>query len=254
MHLAVNPRDAMPEGGKLTIETANVELDEAYARGHLPVKPGPYVMLAFTDTGTGMDEETARRVFEPFFTTKEVGKGTGLGLSTVYGIVKQSGGYIWVYSEPGRGTTFKIYLPPSEEAAAPAEPAPSAAPASGTETILVVEDEDGIRELVSKVLGLGGYTVLGAAGGKEAAAAVERHEGPIHLMLTDMVMPGMSGPELADRLKTKHPAMKVLYMSGYADDAVIRHGELAPGTPFLQKPFTPTSLTQKIREVLGGRG
>ncbi len=256
MNLAVNARDAMPEGGKITIETANVELDEAYARGHLPVTPGSYVMLAVTDTGTGMDEETARRIFEPFFTTKEMGKGTGLGLSTVYGIVKQSGGYIWVYSEPGRGTTFKIYLPPSEEAAAPAESVPvsAAVPASGTETILVVEDEDGIRELVSKVLSLGGHTVLGAAGGKEAVAAVERHEGPIHLMLTDMVMPGMSGPELADRLKTKRPAMKVLYMSGYADDAVIRHGELAPGTPFLQKPFTTTSLTQKIREVLGGRG
>jgi signal transduction histidine kinase len=255
MNLAVNARDAMPEGGKLTIETANVDLDEAYARGHLPVKPGSYVMLAVTDTGVGMDEETTRRIFEPFFTTKEMGKGTGLGLSTVYGIVKQSGGYIWVESSPGRGTAFKIHLPPSLEAAArPPAFKPAADSASGTETILVVEDEDGIRELVSKVLGLGGYTVLSAAGGKEAAAAVDRHEGPIHLMLTDMVMPGMSGPELADRLKSKHSSMKVLYMSGYADDAVLRHGELAPGMPFLQKPFTSATLTQKIREVLGGRG
>jgi CheY-like chemotaxis protein len=251
MNLAVNSRDAMPAGGRLTIETANVELDEDYARSHVAVKPGPHVMLAVSDTGCGMDEETRSRLFEPFFTTKEQGKGTGLGLSTVYGIVKQSGGNIWVYSEPGRGATFKVYLPKVE---ADTEAIPLRAPEGelrrGTETVLVVEDEPLLRRLVLRMLALSGYKTLEAANGGEALIACEKHAGRIDVVITDVVMPGMGGPELAERLRKVRPEVRVLFTSGYTDNAIVHHGVLDPGTPFLQKPFTVTSLVAKVREVL----
>jgi len=251
MNLAVNARDAMSRGGKLTIETANVELDNAYAREHVSFRPGSYVMLAVSDTGCGMDAATQARIFEPFFTTKEVGKGTGLGLSTVYGIVKQSDGNIWVYSEPGRGTTFKIYLPRVEGAVETVEPGVAPARAvRGSETILLVEDDHAVRVLARSVLQAHGYTVLEASQGKEALFLSGQHEGPIHLMVTDTVMPGMSGRDLAERLKPSRPNMKVLFMSGYTDKAIVHHGELVPGTAFLQKPFTPDALARKVREVL----
>jgi PAS domain S-box-containing protein len=251
MNLVVNARDAMPEGGRLTIETADVVLDSDYARRHVDVSPGRYVMLAVSDTGCGMDKKTQARIFEPFFTTKEEGKGTGLGLSTVYGIVKQSGGNIWVYSEPGRGTTFRIYLPRIEEAAEAVEPdkAPEPLP-SGSETILLVEDNAGVRNLAKKILQAHGYKVLDAAEGEDAFRLSGQHKGLIHLMATDMVMPEMSGRELADRLKPSRPNMKVLFMSGYTDKAMLHQGELDPGMAFLQKPFTPQTLARKVREVL----
>ncbi len=252
MNLAVNSRDAMPNGGKLTIETANVSLDEGYAREHVTVKPGEYVMLAVSDTGEGMDPETCSKVFEPFFTTKNEGKGTGLGLSTVYGIVKQSGGYIWVYSERGRGTAFKVYLPRVAEAAERIQtPERERTAPGGNETILLVEDEDGVRALIRQVLHKNGYTVLQAAHGGEALLLCERHKGDIDLLLTDVVLSQMTGRELAHRLAPLRPGMKVLYMSGYTDEAILHHGMLSPGSAFLQKPFTTEALTQKIREVLG---
>ena len=251
MNLAVNARDAMPQGGRLTIETTNVELDESYTSKHVTVQPGPYVMLAVSDTGIGMDKETQARIFEPFFTTKEKGKGTGLGLAMVYGIVKQSGGYIWAYSEPGQGTTFKIYLPRVEAGIREAEAERASPSASkGEETVLVVEDEGMLRELSCEFLQSGGYTVLEAGNGAEAIEISKRHQGPIHLLMTDVVMPGMSGRELAQRLPDHRPGMKVLYVSGYTDDTVLRNGLLEPGTAFLQKPFTRDSLVHKVRDVL----
>jgi len=252
VNLAVNARDAMPLGGKLTIETANVELDERYAHQRAEVTSGPYVMLAVSDTGMGIDEETLSHIFEPFFTTKEQGKGTGLGLATAYGIVKQSGGHLWVYSEVGRGTMFKVYLPRIGEVVEAAAPGSSRiALSQGSETILLVEDEAGVRALILEVLTERGYTVLEACNGDEALRLCEQRSSPIHLLLTDVVMPGgMNGRELAEQLTSLHPELKVLYMSGYTDEAIIHHGVLDRGTIFLQKPFTPDALERKAREVL----
>jgi CheY-like chemotaxis protein len=241
----------MTRGGKLTIETANAALDENYMREHGGVKPGRYVMLAVSDTGSGMDEETRSHIFEPFFTTKEMGKGTGLGLSTVYGIVKQSDGYIWVYSEAGQGTTFKVYLPRVEACADESQKLATLGTGDrGSETILLVEDEDGVRALVTQVLSRQGYTVIETSHGQEALEQYERHTGSISLLLTDVVLPQMSGREVAERLKALRPNIKVLYMSGYTDDAILRHGVIGQETAFLQKPFTTASLARKVREVL----
>jgi signal transduction histidine kinase len=256
VNLAVNARDAMPTGGTLTIETANVELDEAYAREHAAVlKPGHYVMLAVSDTGVGMDAETQARIFEPFFTTKPKGKGTGLGLATVYGIVKQSGGYIWVYSEPGHGTSFKVYLPHVTEAAGPVGQSP-VPPVSvrGSETVLLVEDEEMVRNLVQKVLRANGYTVIVAASGSEAEQVAAQHAGRIHLLMTDVVLPGLNGRQVAQFLSAVRPGIRVLYLSGYTNDAIVHHGVLEPDVAFLQKPFTPAVLGRKVREVLDNPG
>jgi PAS domain S-box-containing protein len=252
MNLAVNARDAMPNGGKLTLETGNVDLDEAYAADHYPARAGPFVMLAVSDTGIGMSEETQVHMFEPFFTTKEKGKGTGLGLATVYGIIKQSGGFIWVYSEVGHGTTFKLYLPRVEELAErPSQPAQAPARAArGTETVLVVEDEAPVRSVARQVLERHGYTVLEAPSAEAALDIVTRYSGTIHLLLTDVVMPGLNGRELANRLAGLRPDAKVIFMSGYTDDAVTRHGVLEPGSAYVQKPFTPDAIARKVREVL----
>jgi two-component system cell cycle sensor histidine kinase/response regulator CckA len=251
MNLAVNARDAMPRGGKLTIETRDIELDNSYARDHATVRPGTYVMLAVTDSGTGMSAETKAHMFEPFFTTKGKGKGTGLGLATVYGIVKQSGGNIWVYSEIDRGTVFKVYFP---RVTAVAENVvrqqPGIRPIGGSETVLLVEDEPAVRTLTRKILEGQGYSVLEVESGARALETARRHTGSIHLLVTDVVMPEVSGPDLAAQLLGIHPAARVLFMSGYTDDAVVRHGILAEGMHFLQKPFTPGSLARKVREVL----
>jgi CheY-like chemotaxis protein len=241
----------MPSGGKLTIETANEELDESYARSHLDVKPSPYVMFSVSDTGMGMTPEVRDQIFEPFFTTKEKGKGTGLGLSTAYGIVKQSKGHIWVYSVQGRGTTFKIYLPrvdePLEEIRK--EVLKKELP-RGNETILIVEDEEEVRKLAGKILERQGYKILETFNGDDALVACERSRSPIHLMLADVVMPGMSGSELAKLLKPLYPEIKILYMSGYTDDSIVRHGVLEKGVNYIQKPFTMEGLARKVREVL----
>jgi two-component system cell cycle sensor histidine kinase/response regulator CckA len=252
VNLAVNARDAMPRGGKLIIETANVDLDGNYSRLHAEVKPGSYVMLAVSDTGHGMDADTMSHIFEPFFTTKEAGKGTGLGLSTVFGIVKQSGGHVAAYSEVGRGTSFKVYLPRTEEEgrALSAGAVRVEMPSTGSETILVVEDAEALRLLITEILEVGGYRVLPGASPEEALASAEAHNGPIHLLLTDVVMPGMSGRQVADRIKASRPAVRVMYMSGYTDEAIGQHGALEPGTHFMQKPFTAGALLRKVREVL----
>jgi len=253
MNLAVNARDAMPGGGKLMIETADVELDEDYASTHAGVTPGKYVMLAVTDNGSGMDRETLSNVFEPFFTTKEKGKGTGLGLSTVYGIVKQSGGNIWAYSEPGLGTTFKIYLPQTEaEPKGKAKAAKKETTKGAGEKILVVEDNENLRNLMATMLSRLGYKVTLAANGGEALLLMEKKGLKPDLVITDVVMPKMSGKELADRLREIHPDLKVLYMSGYTDNAIAHHGILDPGIPFIQKPFTLGDIAQKVRAVLQG--
>ncbi|MGH7520299.1 MAG: PAS domain S-box protein [Gemmatimonadales bacterium] len=250
VNLAVNARDAMADGGKLTIETTNVDLDETFAQAHLGSVPGPYSMIAVTDTGIGMDATVRAHLFEPFFTTKEVGKGTGLGLATVYGIVKQSDGYISVHSEPGRGSTFKIYLPRIAAPVAAAPPSAKGGADRGTETILVVEDEPAVLTLSRRALEAQGYLVLAAADATAALRLVERHGGTIHMLLTDVVMPGLSGRDLADTLAARRPGIRVLYMSGYPGDAVVQHGELPPGSAFLQKPFSPDYLARKVRDVL----
>src|SRR5262245_1009905 len=251
VNLAVNSRDAMPKGGQLTIETANVNLDAAYAETHATVIPGRYVMLAVGDTGEGIDAATKARIFEPFFTTKEQGKGSGLGLATVYGIVKQSGGYIWVYSELGHGTVFKVYFPIAESPAWPARDGSGGGDLKkqAWETVLLVEDEDAVRALAREVLRRQGYVVLEARHGVDALRPAERHPDEIHLMITDVVMPHMSGRELAERLCAARPTMKVLFMSGYTDHALMNRA-LAPGSSFLQKPFTPETLARKVRQVL----
>jgi signal transduction histidine kinase/CheY-like chemotaxis protein len=251
MNLVLNARDAMPNGGRLTIETANVVLDEAYTASHPPAQAGRYVMIAVSDTGTGMDAETQKHVFEPFFTTKPAGEGTGLGLATAYGIVKQSGGYIWVYSEAGRGTTFKIYLPRVDEAPHASARAPVAgAPAGRHETVLVVEDSRELCEMIRETLEGLGYSVLTAADGEAAVAVAAAHPGPIHLVLTDVVMPKLGGPELGRILAGVRPGIRLLYMSGYADGAISREGVLHPGVSLLEKPFTAETLARTVREAL----
>jgi len=251
INLVVNARDAMPQGGKLTIETANAELDKEYVKLHPYIEPGSYIMLAVTDSGTGMTREVQQRIFEPFFTTKEPGKGTGLGLAMAYGVVKQSGGSIEVYSEPGMGTSFKIYLPRAEDPAIGAVPnLPKVQTPRGTATILLVEDEAALRALAFEILRERGYQVLESGSSAEALKIAASHPAIIHLLLTDVIMPGMGGRLLAEQLVATRPEMKVLYMSGYTDDAVMRHGILHEQVNFLRKPFSTTALAQKVWDVL----
>jgi CheY-like chemotaxis protein len=251
MNLAVNSRDAMPAGGKLTIETRNAELPEATPVGTGQMPPGAYVVLSVSDTGCGMDEATQSHLFEPFFTTKEKGKGTGLGLAMVYGIIKQSGGYILVDSTAGKGTTVTLYFPSTKQEARPLTPEvlPSA-PAAGKETVLVAEDQEEVRNLVEEILAVQGYTVLKASNGDEALRLGRTVKKPIHLLLTDMVMPGMNGKELAERMQKIFPGMKVILMSGYADDGIIQWSTVMQGMDFLQKPFRVETLIRKVRNVL----
>jgi CheY-like chemotaxis protein len=253
MNLAVNARDAMPEGGKLTIRTSNVALSRADTAQRAPMLPGLYVLFSVTDTGHGMDEKTVQHIFEPFFTTKEVGKGTGLGLATVYGVVKQSGGFIWVESAPGKGTTFEVYLPQVSEAAQSADTVgvPAAA-LRGTETILVVEDEVGVRDLACRFLKASGYRVLEAADGMEALQIASQYEETIHLVLTDVVMPRLGGKALAEQIRARRKDTKILFMSGYTEYTSNTSGELSALGSALQKPFSRLSLTAKVREVLSG--
>jgi two-component system, cell cycle sensor histidine kinase and response regulator CckA len=253
MNLAVNARDAMPTGGKLTIETGNVMLDEGFAREHPGVTAGPHVMLAVTDSGCGMDAATKSRIFEPFFTTKEKGKGTGLGLSMVFGIVKQSGGTVWVYSELGRGTTFKVYLPRIDAAADSLRPELLPESVGGRETILLVDDDDQVRAVTRAILQRSGYQVIDARDAGDALEHASRHAGNIDLLLTDVVMPKMSGPELAKRVAEVRPGTKLLCMSGYTDDSVVRHGVLEGHVAYLQKPITPEALVIRVRQVLESR-
>jgi two-component system cell cycle sensor histidine kinase/response regulator CckA len=252
MNLVVNARDALPDGGRILIETNNVDLDSSYTRDHAVVVPGPYVLLAVTDTGIGMTAETVAHIFEPFYTTKESGRGTGLGLSTVYGIVKQSGGYVWVYSEFGKGTTFKVYLPRVKDAvqAHPSPATSASATRKGHETILLVEDEPDVRELTQMVLSERGYTVIEAPTPADAERVAGSNGTEIHLLLTDVVMPGISGGELAKRLTERFPNLRVLYMSGYTHNLFAQDGTLEEGISFLQKPFTPQVLVEKVREAL----
>lgn len=251
MNLVVNARDAMPNGGTLLIETANIELNTKYAFEHVAVQPGPYIMLIVTDNGHGMDAQTRKQIFEPFFTTKEIGKGTGLGLSTAYGIVKQSGGYIWVYSEVGQGSTFKIYLPRVDEETSPAlEDVSDTALPKGTGTILLVEDEPMVREIARRTLEMSGYKVLEAANGRDALDVVAQEQGSIDLVLTDVIMPQMGGRELAAHLTSRLPLTKILYMSGYTDHALTHNGILETNIAFLEKPFTPDTLSRRVRDLL----
>jgi len=252
MNLALNARDAMPEGGKLFFETCDVDVDEAYAQQHSSIAPGPYVLLSVSDTGVGIDSSTRERIFEPFFTTKDRGKGTGLGLATVYGIVKQSGGYVWVYSEPGVGTTFKIYLPRTTEASKSAVAAPPKTPVTtgNSETILLVEDQALLRTVIATMLEKEGYTVLPAEDPEKGLGAAQAHPGPIDLLITDVLLPGMNGRMFAEKLQKTRPGTKVLFVSGYTENIMSHHG-LDTGISFLQKPFTNESLTRKVREILG---
>jgi len=255
VNLIVNARDAMPQGGRLTIEARNVVLDDSYVDEHKPVIPGPYVLLAVEDAGCGMDRKTQSRIFDPFFTTKALGKGTGLGLATVYGIVKQSGGYIWVYSELGEGTVFKVYLPRVEQDAQETEPTdPVQLITQNCETILLAEDSASLREMAREYLSSVGYTILEAASGEEALQKAKDFDGTIHLLLTDVVMPGMSGPDLARQIVSLRPRMKLIFVSGYTGDAIARQGVLDPSVVFIQKPYRPKALARKIREVLGAPG
>jgi len=252
VNLAINARDAMAAGGHVTLETSNVVLDAQYASRHVDVAPGRYVMLAVTDTGVGMTPDILAQLFEPFFTTKDDGVGAGFGLSTVYGIVKQSGGHIDVYSEVGRGTTFKVYLPrvdqPADALTAPTRPPPQST--RGSETILLVEDDDLVRNVTCSMLAAFGYSVLEAKTGDQALSLSERHAGPVHLVLTDIVMPRMDGKQLVGRISHARPGVRVMYMSGYTENAILHQGEIDPGTSFLQKPFGPEELAAKLRKAL----
>jgi CheY-like chemotaxis protein len=254
MNLAVNARDAMPNGGKLVIETSNVELDRTYTASHSLMRPGPYVQLVVSDSGTGMDANTQAHIFEPFFTTKEKGKGTGLGLATVYGIVKQSGGFIWVYSELSKGTSFKIYLPRLNQVEDHVDAVrPIAEVPKGTETILLAEDEHDVREIAREFLESGGYRVIEAKDGKEALELARKHRGQIDLLVSDMVMPGMTGQQLAERLKQDQPDVSVVFMSGYSEHAATEMADADPSVRLLSKPFSRSTILRGMREILNSK-